>query len=300
MTESKPGNGQATAKVAKSKKKSQFDLVWIRFRKNKLAMLGLVVITILLFASMLAPFYIDSNRVFMQNMGNRFHPPSLDYFFGTDQFGRDMFARIMFGGRMSLSVALASASISFGAGILLGCLAAYFGKKVDMAIMRFCDILMAVPSILLAMAIVAALGTGLFNMILAISVSAIPARARTARAAIFTLKGQEFIEAARCCGTSHTRILYRHMIPNIIGPLVIDAMFGLGGVILAVAALGFLGMGIAPPTPEWGTIISENQINLMFHPHLGVIPGIFIMVTVLSLNFVGDGLRDALDPKQKN
>ena len=286
--------------ITRVKKRSQFNMIWFRFRKNKLAMFGFAVISVLMIACLAAPLYIDSARVFQQNIGNRFHPPGLDYFFGTDQFGRDMFARIMFGGRISLLAAIATTSIAFVMGAFLGCVSAYFGKMVDTVIMRFCDILMSVPGLLLAMAIVAALGQGLLNMMIALSITSIPGRARTARAAIFTLRGQEFIEAARCCGTSHFRILYRHMLPNILGPLVIDVMFGLGGVILSIAALGFLGIGISPPTPEWGTIISENQVQLLHHPHLGVIPGIFIIVAVLSLNFMGDGLRDALDPKQKN
>jgi len=282
------------------RKKSQFALVWIRFRKNKLAMLGLILLSLLLIFCLAAPLYIDSDRVYAQNIGNRFRAPDAEYLFGTDQFGRDLFARIMYGGRISLLIGLSATGISFVIGAFLGCVSGYFGKISDTIIMRLCDILMSVPGILLSMAIVAALGQGLFNMLIALSVASIPGRARIARAAIFTLKGQEFIEAARCCGTSHARIIYRHMLPNIIGPLIIDVMFGLGGVILTISALGFLGIGIAPPTPEWGTIISENRINLLHHPHLGIVPGLFIIVAVLSLNFVGDGLRDALDPKQKN
>lgn len=150
------------------------------------------------------------------------------------------------------------------------------------------------------MTIVAALGQGLVKMLIALSVAQIPRQARTVRAAVMTLRGQEFIEAAKCCGTGNTRILLKHIIPNVLGPLVISVMSGLGGTILSIASLGFLGIGIAPPTPEWGTIISENQASLMYYPFLGIIPGLCIMIAVLSLNFIGDGLRDALDPKQKN
>lgn len=286
--------------VLNTKRKSQMQLVWIRFQKNKLAMLGLVILIILMLMSITAPLYIDYVKVHKQNISNSFKSPSVENFFGTDQFGRDLFARIVYGGRISLFAGLVTTAISFVLGIVLGGCAAYFGRTVDNIIMRFCDILMSVPGILLSMTIVAALGQGLLKMLIALSIARIPSQARTVRAAIMTIRGQEFIQAARCYGTSHVRILVRYILPNILGPLIIDVMFGLGGVILSIAALGFLGIGIAPPTPEWGTIISENQSSLLYYPHLGIIPGLFIMVTVLALNFIGDGLRDALDPKQKN
>ena len=189
---------------------------------------------------------------------------------------------------------------AFVLGLILGGCAGFFGGKVDMVIMRFTDVLMSVPGILLSMTIVAALGQGLFKMLVALSVSQIPRQARTVRSAVLTLQGQEFVEAARSYGSSNALILFRHIIPNVLGPLIVGVTMGLGGTILQIASLGFLGIGIAPPTPEWGTIISENQENIMYYPHLGIIPGVCIMIAVLCLNFVGDGLRDALDPKQKN
>ncbi len=289
----------AAARV-KSNKKSQWNLVWIRFRKNKLAMLGLIVLCALMLLCLSAPLYIDYSKVITQSIIDAFQSPSLEHLFGTDQFGRDLFARIIYGGRISLFAGLLTTAIAFVMGIALGGSAGYFGGVTDTIIMRFCDVLMSVPGVLLSMTIVAALGQGLFKMLIALSVAQIPRQARTVRAAVMTLRGQEFIEAARCCGTGNVRILLKHILPNILGPLVISVMQSLGGTILSIASLGFLGIGIAPPTPEWGTIISENQSSLMYYPHLGIIPGLFIVVAVLSLNFIGDGLRDALDPKQKN
>ena len=281
-------------------KKGQMELVWIRFRKNKLAMLGLIVMVLLMTVCLSAPLWLDYSKVTTQSIINAYQAPGGGHIFGTDQFGRDLFARIIYGGRISLFSGLITIGIAFVVGVAMGGTAGYFGGVVDTVIMRFCDILMSVPGVLLSMTIGAALGQGLVKMLIALSVAQIPRQARTVRAAVMTLRGQEFIEAAKCCGTGNTRILLKHIIPNVLGPLVISVMSGLGGTILSIASLGFLGIGIAPPTPEWGTIISENQASLMYYPFLGIIPGLCIMIAVLSLNFIGDGLRDALDPKQKN
>lgn len=291
----------SAAPIVSHRKKSQLRMVLLRFRKNKLAMIGLAVIVILMAMCLAAPLYIDYAKVYTQSVRNSFLPPGTPgHIFGTDQYGRDLFARIMYGGQISLFAGLITIGIAFVFGTILGGTAGFFGGKVDTAIMRFSDVLMSVPGILLSMTIVAALGQGLIKMMIALSISQIPRLARTVRAAVLTLRGQEFVEAAQSYGTSNTRILSKHIIPNILGPLTVSVMMGLGGTILQIASLGFLGIGIAPPTPEWGTIISENQTNIMYYPHLGIIPGLFIMIAVLSLNFVGDGLRDALDPKQKN
>lgn len=282
-------------------KNSQLRMVAVRFCKNKLAIIGMVIIAILVLLIALAPLYCDYSRVITQSLSDRFKSPGTDGFLlGTDQFGRDLFARIVYGGRISMFCGLITIGISFIVGMILGCSAGFFGGKVDTIIMRFCDVLMAIPGLLLAMAIVAALGQGVVNMLIALSISQIPREARTARSCVMTLRNQEYIEAARTCGTSNFRIILKHIVPNILGPMVINIMMGLGSTILRIASLGFLGIGIASPTPEWGTMISENAVQIRYYPYLGIIPGIFIMVTVLSFNFIGDGLRDALDPKMKN
>ncbi len=282
------------------KKKSQAQLILIRFTKNKLAVIGLIVLVALMLTSLTAPLWLDYSKVTHQSVRESFQTPNAEHWFGTDQFGRDLFARVIYGGRISLFAGLVTIGIAFLLGIILGGAAGFFGGAVDTVIMRFTDILMSVPGILLSISIVAALGQGLFKMLIALSVSLIPRQARTVRSAVITMRGQEFVEAARTYGCSNFGILFRYIIPNVLGPLIVGVMMGLGGVILQIASLGYLGIGIAPPTPEWGTIISENQANIMYHMYLGIIPGLFIMIAVLSLNFVGDGLRDALDPKMKN
>ena len=278
---------------------SQFKLKWKRFSRNKLAMLGLIVLALLMIAVLTAPLYVSYDKVIAQKIKDRFQSPNMEHILGTDQFGRDLFARIIYGGRISLFAGLVTVGISFTCALVLGGLSGFFGGKVDIIIMRFCDILMAIPGMLLSMALVAALGQGLFKMLLALSISLIPGQARTVRVAVMTLRGQEYVEAARTYGSSTRQILIRHILPNIVGPMIVSITMSLGNVMLRIASLGFLGIGIASPTPEWGTIISENQTNIRFYPYLGIIPGLFIMVSVMCLSFVGDGLRDALDPKMK-
>lgn len=280
--------------------KSQMGMIAYRFSKNKLAMVGLAVIIFMILMCITAPLYIDYDAVVKQNMADRFIAPCASHLFGTDQFGRDLFARIIYGGRISLLAGLVVVAIALTAGIVLGGIAGYFGGKVDNIIMRICDVFMAVPRMLLAMAVVAALGQGTFKMLIALSIAAFPGYARTVRASIMTLRNQEYVEAAKCCGTSSARIIFKHVVPNGLGPVIVSATLGLGGTILAIASLGFLGIGVAAPTPEWGTILSENRANIRFYPYLGLVPGFFIAISVMCLNFIGDGLRDALDPRTKN
>lgn len=280
--------------------KSQFGLIAYRFGKNKLAMVGLAVITVMLLLCITAPLYISYNAVVKQNMAERFIAPGSAHLLGTDQFGRDLFARIIYGGRISLLAGLVVVAIALSIGIVLGGIAGYFGGRIDNIIMRICDVFMAVPRMLLAMAVVAGLGQGTFKMLIALSIAAFPGYARTVRASIMTLRGQEFVEAAKCCGTSSARIIFKHVVPNGLGPVIVSATLGLGATILSIASLGFLGIGVASPTPEWGTILAENRANIRFYPYLGLVPGFFIAISVMCLNFVGDGLRDAMDPRTKN
>ena len=280
--------------------KTQWELILFRFRKNKLAMIGLGVILVLILACVLAPLYVEYSTVYKQSMANRFRTPGWDYPFGTDQYGRDLFARIIYGGRISLLSGLVVVASALVVGVTLGGVAGYFGGRIDNLVMRFCDIFMAVPRMLLSMAVVAALGQGTFKMLIALAVAEFPIYARIVRASIMTLRNQEFVEAAKCCGTSSARIIFKHVVPNGLGPVIVSATLGLGATILAIASLGFLGIGVASPTPEWGTILSENRTNIRHYPHLAVVPGIFIAVSVMCLNFIGDGLRDALDPRTKN
>lgn len=280
--------------------RSVWGMVWFRFRKNKLAMAGLFLLLLMMLAILAAPLYVPYEQVVKQNIVDKFTPPCAEYWFGTDQFGRDLFARIVYGGRISLFMGLAVVAISFVAGCALGGAAGYFGGKVDSVIMRIVDMFMATPAMLLSMAVVAALGTGVDKLLVALSISQIPRFTRVVRSSIMTLRNQEFVEAAKCCGTSSARIILKHILPNGMGPVIVSATLTLGQVILSIASLGFLGIGVSSPTPEWGTILSENKVHIRYYPYLGLIPGICIALAVMAVNFIGDGLRDALDPRTKN
>ena len=280
--------------------RSVWGMVWFRFRKNKLAMAGLFLLLLMMLAILAAPLYVPYEQVVKQNIVDKFTPPCAEYWFGTDQFGRDLFARIVYGGRISLFMGLAVVAISFVAGCALGGAAGYFGGKVDSGIMRIVDMFMAIPAMLLSMAVVAALGTGVDKLLVALSISQIPRFTRVVRSSIMTLRNQEFVEAAKCCGTSSARIILKHILPNGMGPVIVSATLTLGQVILSIASLGFLGIGVSSPTPEWGTILSENKVHIRYYPYLGLIPGICIALAVMAVNFIGDGLRDALDPRTKN
>jgi peptide/nickel transport system permease protein len=294
----KPMSEHAKAKT-KTAGQSQFGLIVFRFRKNKLAIVGLLILLVLMVLVVSAPLYADYQNAVAQDIPNRFQPPSSAHIFGTDTYGRDLFTRIVFGGRISLFAGLGTILLALVFGVALGGVAGYFGGRLDTLIMRFVDIFMAIPSLLLSLAVCTALGEGTFNMIIALMLTNVPTFARIVRASILTLRGQEFVEAARCYGASHFRIIVKHILPNGIGPVIVTATLGLGSAILNLAALGFLGIGVSPPTPEWGTILADNRSYIRYYPYLGIIPGIAIALSVMCVNFVGDGLRDALDPRMK-
>ncbi|MBR0479300.1 MAG: ABC transporter permease [Solobacterium sp.] len=283
------------------KKRGQGKEIWRRFRRSKSAMLGLFILLTLIFmavfAGVLTPYDPTEPDVPIRLM-----KPFVDsaHILGTDELGRDIFTRLCFGARISLAVGLIAVSISLIGGITLGSLAGYYGGTLDNVIMRFIDILMAIPSILLNISIVAAMGQGLQNVMIAIGISSMPGYCRIMRASILSLKDQEFIEASRAAGASDFHIIVHHIIPNCLAPLIVQATLRVGGSILACASLSFIGVGIVPPTPEWGAMLSTGRDFLRDAPHLTTIPGITIMLAVLCMNFIGDGLRDALDPKLKN
>ena len=288
------------AKSTAPHERSAWGLILFRFQKNKLAMLGVVILAAMALVILLAPLYVSYDRVSALDVLNKFVTPCKEFPFGTDELGRDLFARVIYGGRISLFGGIATIVIAFSIGCIIGGAAGYFGGKVDTVLMRMIDMLMAIPSALLAMAIITALGNGIWKLIIALAISEIPRFARVVRASILTLRNQEYVEAAKCYGSSSLQIIMRHILPNGIGPIIVSATLMLGQTIISISSMGFLGLGVESPTPEWGTIISENKINIRYYPHLGLIPGACIMLAVMAVNLFGDGLRDAFDPRTKN
>ncbi len=278
---------------------SQWGLIWIRFKKNKLAVIGLVGIVAMMLICFTSPLYISWDRVTHQDLLLETVEPCAEFPFGTDQFGRDLFARILRGGVYSLSSGFIVMLGALVLGIFFGSIAGYFGGKVDTVIMRLMDVFMSVPNLLMAMTLIVVFGQGIGSLWLAMALSSFPGLARTVRSAIMTTRSAEYVDAAHIYGASTTKILVKHILPNCIGPVVISATLMLGSTILGIAGMGFLGIGIASPTPEWGTILSEVKDYIRFYPYLGIIPGGAIALSVIFINFVGDGLRDALDPRMK-
>ena len=274
--------------------------VWLRLRKNKLAMVGLFILLVLFCIALLGDVLFDyQTDVIANDVPNRLQKPSSEHWFGTDGFGRDLFARVLYGTRYSLAVGFITAIGALIAGGALGSLSGYFGGILDTVIMRCLDVLMAIPSVVLAIALVTVLGTGFTNLVIALTVSYIPVFTRLLRSSILSIKNQEYIEAAHCSGVGTARIILRHILPNCMGPIIVQVTFTVATAILSSAGLSFLGVGVEAPAPEWGTLLSEGREWMRQKPYLVVIPGSFIAMTVLALNLAGDGLRDALDPRLK-
>ena len=278
---------------------SQMDLIWIRFRKNKLAVIGLIGILIMMAICFTSPLYISWEKVIHQDLLLETVPPNKEFWFGTDQYGRDLFARILRGGVYSLSSGFIVMAGALVLGLFFGSIAGYFGGKVDTIIMRMMDVFMSVPNLLMAMTLIVVFGQGIGSLWPAMALTNFPGIARTVRSSIMTVRSAEYVDAAHIYGASTWKILGKHILPNCIGPVVISATLMLGSTILGIAGMGFLGIGIAPPTPEWGTILSEVKDYIRFYPYLGIIPGTAIALSVIFINFMGDGLRDALDPRMK-
>ena len=283
------------------KKRSQLSLIWHRLRRNRLAMLGLALMSAILLLAVFADVIADyTTQVVGMNMAQRLQPPNTSHWFGTDGYGRDVFARIIHGSRLSLSLSIISMMIAVAIGSMIGAISGYFGGRVDDVLMRLMDMLLAIPPMLMSISIVAALGRSMANLMLALALAYMPVFARVIRSSILSVKDQEFVEAARACGTSDARIIMRHIVPNAVGPIIVQATLAMGSSILTISSLSFMGMGIQPPQPEWGTMLYEGRDLIRTSPYLVIFPGIAIALSVLSLNLLGDGLRDALDPRLKN
>jgi len=282
----------------KNAKRRKLSEILRRLRKNKAAMFGLFVIVGLILMAITAP-WIAPYGYDDQNLAEANQFPNAAHWMGTDNFGRDMLSRIIYGARISIQVGFIAVGIGAAIGGTLGAIAAFYGGHTDNIIMRLIDVLLAIPNILLAISISAALGPGLTNAMIAVGVGTMPTYARVVRASVLTVKEQEYIEAARCIGAKNWRIIAKHIIPNAMAPIIVQATLGVASAILSAASLSFIGLGIQPPVPEWGAMLSAGRQYIRDYWHIVTFPGLAIMLTIFALNLLGDGLRDALDPRLK-
>ncbi|GAB6180128.1 ABC transporter permease [Desulfotomaculum defluvii] len=269
---------------------------WRRLRKNKLAMVSLVFLITLIFVAIFAPFVAPYDPYYSE-MPKALQGPSAEHLLGNDELGRDILSRIIYGARISLRVGLIAVSIALSVGMVVGSLAGYYGGRLDNIIMRFMDIMLAFPSILLAIALMGVLGRGVENAIIAIGIVSIPEYARIVRGSVLSVKENEYVQAARAIGNNDAQIIFKHILPNVMAPVIVRATLGISTAILETSALGFLGLGVVPPFAEWGTMLGSGRGYMFNAPHLVFFPGIAITLTVMAFNLFGDGLRDALDPR---
>ena len=283
----------------KSRKRSRFGETWHRLKKNKAAVIGLVVVIIVLFVAIFAPF-LAPYPYDEQDLSNTYAKPSKEHLLGTDKFGRDNLSRLIWGSRNSLIMGLGCVALGTLFGITVGSIAGYFGGRVDIVIMRIMDVFSCVPMLLMCVVIAAILGPSIQNAILAIAISTTPSCARLIRANILTVRDKEFVEAAKAIDAKSPHIILRHILPNAIAPTIVATTMNIGNSIISGATLSFIGLGAQPPLAEWGAMLSEGRNYMRQHMELVLYPGICIMITVLAFNLLGDGLRDALDPRLKN
>jgi len=291
---------QVKGQAKKSKKNSQLKEIWRRYRKSKTAMLGLVLLGFILCIAIFADLIVPYDMATAQEPINRLQGFSAEHWFGTDELGRDLFARVIHGSRYSLFIGISTSVFSLIIGGLLGAVAAYYGGWIDNLIMRLTDVVMTVPPVLLSLAVVASLGANLTNLLIALTVSCVPGTIRLVRSVVLTVADQDYIEAAKSYGGSDMRVILKYVIPNALGPIIVNTTMQVSSMILSASGLSFLGMGVQPPSPEWGALLSDARQYMFIAPHLLYVPGIFIILAALSFNLAGDGLRDALDPKLKD
>ena len=282
----------------KKKRRSQMGEILRRLKKSKPAMISLAFILFLVLCAVFAPF-IAPYAYDKQDLASKFIMPCLEHPLGTDNFGRDILSRLIYGGRISLLVSFFSVVLSVGVAVILGVTVGYFGGMYDNIVMRILDIFMAIPGMMLAISISAALGPGLINTAIAISIGGIPPFARQLRASVMLVREEEFVEASHAFGASHWRIMFKHILPNTLAPIIVQISLRLGENILSIAGLSFIGLGVQPPTPEWGNILSSGREFITTYWPLITFPGILIGLTMLAFNLFGDGLRDAMDPRLK-
>ena len=272
-----------------------------RFIRNNKTIIGLLLLGIIVLMCIYGMLFLDyKTEVVNMNIPNKLQTPSAAHPCGTDDLGRDIFNRIVYGARYSLFIGFSATIISLSVGSLLGCIAGYFGGKIDGVIMRITDVFIAIPSTLMAIAVVSALGPNFANLIIAIAIGDIPGYARIIRSSVLSIRDNEFVEASIAVGGSHAHVMAQHIFPNTLAALIVQATLGVGYVIIAASGLSYLGLGVMPPAPEWGAMLSEAQAQIRYFPHQVIFPGLAIVITVLALNLLGDALRDAIDPTLKD
>ena len=281
------------------KKKNLLFLTLARLKQDKLAVIGMVIFLIIVLAAIFAPV-IAPYSYKDQDLQNMRALPSMEHIFGTDSLGRDIFSRVLYGAKYSLSIGIISVTVAMLFGCVVGSICGYYGGVIDMVNMRLMVLVQSIPDMLLAIAISAMLGPGFTNCILALSISRIPVFIRLMRASLLNLREMEYIDAEISINASAPRIMFRHLLPNGISPMIVQATMAIAGSILVAASLSFIGLGVQPPLPEWGAMLSEGREYIRSSPHIVIFPGLMIMITVLSINLFGDGLRDALDPRLKD
>ncbi len=293
------GENTMPSAPAKARKKSQAAEIWRRFLKNRTAVFGLVLLGAFVLIAIFQGRIVPYEKALEQTYDIRV-APSRAHLFGTDQMGRDMFARVIYGTRTSLLIGLIGTVIPEGIGLAIGAAAGYFGGRFEDIVMRIMDMIMSIPHMLMSLAIVCVLGANMTNLIVALSIAGIPFAVRNTRALILGVSGNEYVRAARSYGASDLRIIFRYLLPDIIGPLIVNMTMGISNTVVNAAALSFLGMGIQPPTPEWGYMLSQGREFMRTSPYLIMIPGFAFLLLSLSFNLVGDGLQDALNPRLKD
>ena len=297
-----PAMEKIAAKKKKNKRAAGYTSpganAWHRLTQNKAAMISMFVILVFVFCA-LFPGFVARYGYDDQNYAEAFMAPCWSHPFGTDNLGRDILSRIIWGARMSLFISISSVLVGLLIGGAFGAAAAFFGGRVDDIIMRLLDILLAIPSMLLAIGLAAAFGSGMFNLIMAIAISDVPRFARIVRSSVMTVKDNEYVQAAVSIGNGNMRLLMRHMLPNALAPIIVQGTLGIAGGILSTSGLSFLGLGIQPPTPEWGLMLSQARQYIRGNWWIVTFPGVTIMIAIGAINLLGDGLRDALDPRLK-
>jgi ABC-type dipeptide/oligopeptide/nickel transport system permease subunit len=280
------------------KPESQLKQMWYALIQNKAAVVGMVIIIFLVFLALFAKFITPYDPNYADLSINKL-PPSAAHWFGTDEQGRDILSRVIDGTKISLTVGITAVAFALTLGTVFGAIAGYKGGKTDTVIMRFMDIMMSIPDILLAITFMAALGRGIDKAVIAIGIVTIPEYARIVRGSILSIKDSEYVQAAKVIGNNDFRIIFKHILPNVLSPIIVRATLGISTAVLNTAALGFLGLGVQPPAAEWGDMLGRARVFIFEAPYMLIFPGVAITITVLAFNLLGDGLRDAFDPKAR-